>query len=145
MFEKLQAESYVTLSLFLSFKSALYDWILSLSKVSEIKLISPLLHFSFYHLASSLCSHESKIDHHIVQQLYLRANCHFAWVQNAYYGCTASIWNDCRLQTQWLVTVVGGYGMSLSLSLSLSLSTKPTILPRLHSLTPHPWLTTKFC
>ncbi len=35
--------------------------------------------------------------------------------------------------------------LPLSLSLSLSLSTKPTILPRLHSLTPNPWLTTKFC
>lgn len=35
----------------------------------------------------------------------------------------------------------GGYGMSLS----PSLRTKPTILPRLYSLTPRPWLTTKFC
>lgn len=106
---------------------------------------SPDSYISFYYLASSLCSQESKIDHHIVEQLYLCANCHFAWVQNAYYGCAASIWNDCRLQTQWLVTVAGGSGMSLSLPHSLPGSTKPTILPRLHSLTLNPWLTTKFC
>lgn len=125
MFKRLQAESYVTLSLS-AFKSSLCEWF-CLSKVSEMKLIFSifLFFFVFHHLASSSCSLESKIDHHIVQQLYLRANCHFAWVQNAYYGCTASIWNDCRLQTQWLVTVAGGYGMSVSLLHSLALSLSP--------------------
>lgn len=51
---------------------------LSLSEDREVKAHLPALTFFFHHLASSLCSHESKIDRHIVQQLYLRANCHFA-------------------------------------------------------------------
>lgn len=100
--------------------------------------------FSFYHSASSLCSHETKIDHHIIQQLYLSANCQFAWVKNAYYGCTASIWKDCRLQIQWLVTLLVATGWAC-LCLFPLLCTKSTILPRLHSLTSCLWLTTKFC
>ena len=115
-------ECYITLFLLSCIKSVLFKWFCLCQKIRELKAHLPALTFFLHHLASSLWSHESKIDRHIVQQLYLRANCHFAWVQNAYYGCTASIWNDCRLQTQWLVTVAGGCGMSLSLLHSLSLS-----------------------
>lgn len=125
-----------------SFKPTSYNWFCLCQK--SMKFLSLLLDFSFCHSVSSLCSHETKIDPHIIQQLYLSANCHFAWVQNAYYGCTASIWNDCRLQIQWLVTLLVAMGWDC-LCLSPLLCTKPTILPRLHSLTPRPWLTTKFC
>lgn len=126
-----------------SFKPTLYTDKWFCLRQKPVTWSSSLYSYIFFLLFSLFLV--SKIDRHIVQRLYLCANCHFAWVQNAYYGCAACIWNDCRLQTQWLVTVAGGYGMSLSLPHSLPGSTKPTILPRLHSLTPNPWLTTKFC
>lgn len=105
---------------------------------------SSYTHFSFHHSVSSSCSHETKIDHRIIKQLYLSANCQLAWVKNAYYGCTTSIWKDCRLQIQRLVTLLVAMGWD-RLCLFPSLSTKSTILPRLHSLTSCLWLTTKFC
>lgn len=106
-------------------------------------LILAKLHFSFLLPFCPPDARESKIGRHLNQWWYLRANCHSVRLQNAYYGRRASIWNDCTLEIQWWVSVAVATGWA-SLVLTLSLRTKPTILPRLHSLTPHRWLTTKY-
>lgn len=96
-------------------------------------------HLSSFTVSLFLAKPKIKIDCHIVQRWYLCANCHFTWVQNAYYWWRVSIWNDCTLCIQWLVpvTLVAMGWASLILSSHFSQQSKPTILPRLHSLTPH--------
>lgn len=131
-----------------SFKSTLYEWFCLCQK--SVRRSSPPSALTFFILPFSLFRLQPRVKNRppycptvvftCKLSLCMSAKC-LLWMHSIYLEWL-QIANPVAGHCRWWLW---DESVSLPHSLSLSLSTKPTILPRLHSLTPHPWLTTNFC